>query len=131
MAHSYLAVGDRLERIYDIDLLVLVHLLLRHAEASGNEHPKLIESLRKTAKTQGPGVVDVELNWIIADPSRKSHLLSLLDAIDRELDQVGEAYPPELLRQGWPFRGVIIKNDFKTARIRSVVLTARNLVKQG
>ena len=131
MGHSYLAVGDRLERIYDIDLLVLVHLLLRHAEASGNEHPDLIESLRKTIKTRGVGVVDVNLNWIVADPSRKSHFLSLLDAVDRELDQLGDAYPVALLRKGWLARGVRINSDYKTATIRTAVSKARDLVKQS
>lgn len=130
MAHSFLAVGDRIERIYDIDLLVLVHLLLRHAEASGNEQPELIESLRKTAKTRGLGVIDVELDWIVAEPSRKSHFLGLLDALDRELDQTGEVYPAAQLRKGWLARGVTINNDYKTALIRSAVSKARTLVKQ-
>ena len=93
MGTSYLVVRDRLESIYDMDLLVLVHLLLRHAEASGNEHPELIESLRETLKTQGPGVVDLKLEWIVADPSRKSHFLGLLDAVDTEVDGLGGADP--------------------------------------
>src|SRR5262245_6789687 len=114
MAHSFLAVGDRIERIYDMDLLVLVHLLLRHAEASG-EHPDLIESFRNTLKMYGPGVVDLPLDAIIADPSRKSHLVNLLDAVDREVDQVGELYPVALLKKGWLTRGVRFNNDYTTA----------------
>ena len=131
MAHSYLRVGDGIERIHDIDLLILVHLLVRHAEASGSEQPELIESLRKTANTRGLGVIDLKLNWIVADLSRKAYFLGLLDAVDQELDQMGETYPVALLKKGWLTRGVSFSNDYKTALIRSAVSKARNLVKQS
>lgn len=130
MASSYVAVGDRLELIDDVELLVLVHLLLRHAEASGeHQHAGLIESLRNTLKMYGPGVIDLPLGAIVADPSRKSQFLGLLDAVDGELDQMGVAYPVALLKKGWLTRGVRLNNDHKTALIRSAVSTMRDLLK--
>jgi hypothetical protein len=132
MASSYLAVGDRIKLIDDGELLVFVHLLLRHAEASGRHgRSDLIESLQNTLNTYGAGVIDLPLDATVADPSRKSHFLGLLDAMDRELDQIGEAYPLALLKKGWLTRGVRFNNDYKTVRIRSAVSTVRDLVKSA
>ena|ERR1044071_1977364 len=130
MASSYLAVGDRIKLIDDVDLLVLVHLLLRHAEASADVADSgLSELLRNTLKMYGPGVIDLPLDAIVADPSRKAHFLSLLDAVDNELDGMGQAYPVGLLKNGWLTRGVRLNNDYQTAPIRSAVSTARDLLK--
>jgi hypothetical protein len=113
----------------DVSLLVLLHLMLRHAEASGkHEHSELVESWRNTLTTYGPGVIDLQLDAIVSDPSRRSYFLGLLDEVEAELDQVGDVYPGALIKKGWLTRGVIMA-DYKTAGVHSAVTTLRDLLR--
>ncbi len=132
MATSYQIVGDRAQHFNDLDLLVVLHLMIRDADAlreSQFQKLELVNYWRHVCETYGPGTIDLRLNALASDQSLKTFFLRLLEAVNSDSEAIGETYPAKLLMKEWLTPGVTVY-EYKTELIRSTVENLRKLLEQ-
>jgi hypothetical protein len=132
MATSIQAVHNRFQSFNDLDLLVVLHLMIRKAEALCEGQPGQLEVVnhwRRVCETYGPGTIDLQLDAVVLDRSLKQFLLRVLSEIETELDVSGEVYAARLIKDGWRTPGVAV-SDYNTALLRSTTKNLRTLVEQ-
>lgn len=131
MATSIQIVGNRSETFNDLDLLVLLHLMIRSAEANSGDkgiRRKLAERFASVCEGYGPGTIDLQLDVLLSDQTLKSEFLRILSETESHIESVGETYPAQLLRDKWRTAGVKI-GDYKTNLIRTVAEKVRTLLR--
>ena len=127
MGQSAQILDGRHEVFEDIDLLLVVRLAILAAR-NDEADEWLAEAWSFSYREHAPGVVDLGLRAIVANPENRASLLRVLSVVEDNLHAVGAVIPLASLKSDLKLPGVRFRADQDSGRIVSTLLRLRALI---
>jgi hypothetical protein len=130
MATSIQTFADRSTFLNDLDLLVLLHILIKVLqEKTGRkeEEERLISWSTDICEGYGPGTIDLQLDDFAQDRKLTLAFLEALTCVEKRVRSVGASYPSRELITGWLTDGVI-PSDYDPQLILDALAELRDLI---
>ncbi len=132
MATSVQIVGQQSKVLSDLDLLVLIRMMFDDVRADLDRFSSL---QAVTVRWDGcctqyaPGTVELELESIASNATKKAEFLKLLAGLVHKLDSLGPTLAAAEMNRRWGVRGVKF-HDYETSRLILAAEEIRQLVEQ-
>jgi len=130
MAHSSQEFAGRNKSFNDVDLLVLLHLMMRNVKGVVDDpqvEQRLTSEWREVFEIYGPGLITLGLDELAENETMKQAYLRVLRATEEHLDTIGPVYPKAQLQTGWRVPHIRL-TDYPTDDLRAVIRGLRELL---
>ena len=127
MAHSIQIFEQRSKSFNDLDLLIVITFVIA-AIATESEQTVLLKIRDRwsvAVKSYGPGVLDLEFDFLIRSQSERSSMVGIIDRVRSELEAWETKIPATVLNERVQISGV----RFHDYPVESVIKTTHDLKK--